>query len=106
MVDNTQRNKIVLGNTMQSTYANREKHSNVYYYSLEWQRARLHALNINPLCPLCTSTGLTVVTVVVDQIIPLYLIVNNLQVLCDSFHGRKTIQEGVDRKKKEPQDFD
>jgi 5-methylcytosine-specific restriction protein A len=103
---NKQRNETVSHNTKQGKYANRQKHSK-FYQSGQWQQARLHALTNNPLCVECLRQGLTVVGNIVDHIIPLSedwslrLDANNHQVLCESCHSRKTVQEQVNKRTRE-----
>jgi 5-methylcytosine-specific restriction protein A len=107
---NQQRNKKVSENTKEGVYANRQKHQ-TFYQSRQWQSLRLYKLSIDPLCEECLKQGLTEPATEIDHIIALQdnwslrLSLDSLQSLCRSHHSKKTIQEGVDRRKKEQQNM-
>jgi 5-methylcytosine-specific restriction protein A len=81
-----------------SIFEERDKHQK-FYKSNDWQRARLHILNDQPLCIVCLASGYTTPATVVDHIQPLRLnwslrlTYSNLQSLCDVCHNKKSRQE-------------
>lgn len=70
-----------------------------FYNSKEWKRLRQNYLIEHPFCEECRKNGRLTKATVVDHIIPIRmggstLDENNLQALCASCHGRKSILEG------------
>ena len=73
----------------------RDKDSQAFYESVAWRRLRRIKLQMNPLCEECGRAKATTA----DHIVPIKqggatLDVSNLQSLCGSCHGRKSIREG------------
>lgn len=70
-----------------------------FYHSKAWKRLRQNFLVEHPFCCECMKAGKLIKAVVVDHVIPIRqggpaLDENNLQALCASCHGSKSIKEG------------
>ena len=70
-----------------------------FYHSREWKHLRENYLIEHPFCVECWGKGKLTKATVVDHIIPIRqggsaLDEKNLQALCSSCHGRKSISEG------------
>ena len=70
-----------------------------FYHSREWKHLRQNYLIEHPFCVECWGKGKLTKADVVDHIIPIKqggpaLEESNLQALCASCHGRKSIREG------------
>ena len=77
----------------------RDKSAREFYTSLEWRRLRQNFLVEHPFCMECWKSGKLTEATVVDHIIPIKqggpaLEEDNLQALCASCHGSKSIREG------------
>ena len=73
----------------------RDKDSQAFYESTAWRRLRRIKLQKSPLCEECLKVKATTA----DHIIPIKqggaaLDITNLQSLCISCHGRKSVKEG------------
>ena len=73
----------------------RDKEAQAFYESTAWRRLRRIKLEMNPICEECKKAKATTA----DHIIPIKqggaaLDINNLQSLCGSCHGKKSIKEG------------
>ena len=70
-----------------------------FYHSTEWKHKRRNFLIEHPFCEECYRNGRLTKATLVDHIVPIsqggsLLDDNNLQALCSSCHGRKSILEG------------
>ncbi len=70
-----------------------------FYHSREWKRLRQNFLIDHPFCVECHRHGRLTKATVVDHIVPIKtggsaLDENNLQSMCASCHGAKSIKEG------------
>ncbi len=70
-----------------------------FYHSAEWRRLRNNFLIEHPFCEECQRQGRLTKATVVDHIVPIQqggalLEESNLQALCASCHGSKSIKEG------------
>ena len=77
----------------------RDRGVRAFYISKEWKRLRQNFLIEHPFCEECRKKGRLTKATVVDHIVPIRmggsaLDENNLQPLCASCHGRKSILEG------------
>ena len=77
----------------------RDRGAAEFYHSKEWKHLRQNFLIEHPFCLECRKSGKLVRATVVDHIVPLKqgglaLDENNLQALCASCHGAKSIREG------------
>ena len=77
----------------------RDREADAFYHSREWKRLRQNYLIENPFCVECRKYGKLTWATVVDHIIPIRqggpaLEESNLQALCASCHGSKSIREG------------
>lgn len=77
----------------------RDRGAAEFYHSKEWKRLRQNFLIENPFCVECRKAGKLTKATVVDHIVPIRqgghaLDENNLQSLCASCHGSKSIREG------------
>ena len=77
----------------------RDREARAFYTSKEWKHLRQNFLIENPFCEECRKNGRLTKATVVDHIIPIKqggpaLDENNLQALCASCHGSKSIKEG------------
>lgn len=77
----------------------RDKGAREFYRSKTWQRLRQNYLIDNPFCVCCFEKGKLVRATVVDHVVPIRqggsaLDEKNLQALCSSCHGAKSIREG------------
>ena len=73
----------------------RNKQAQAFYESAAWRRLRRIKLEMNPICEECKKGKATTA----DHIVPIKqdgaaLDINNLQSLCGSCHGKKSIKEG------------
>lgn len=73
----------------------RDRGAKEFYTSYEWKRKRREYLSEHPICECCRRKPATLV----DHIIPIkqggaLLEDSNLQALCSSCHGSKSIREG------------
>jgi len=73
----------------------RDKDAQAFYESIAWRRLRRVKLQKNPLCEVCLKEKASAA----DHIVPIKqggaaLDINNLQSLCGSCHGKKSIKEG------------
>lgn len=72
-----------------------------FYQTKEWRAIRLVALSLNPYCVECAKNGSITLGTEVDHIIDIkdaperFMDLENLQVLCKSCHGKKTIQSNM-----------
>lgn len=93
----------------ENLYLNRERNQK-FYQSKDWQRIRLYVLSANPFCTVCDKE----VATEVDHIIGLNtvegwrnrLALDNLQSICKTDHGRKTVKEQQQRKHEENNNID
>ena len=70
-----------------------------FYHSREWKSLRQDYLIEHPFCVECSKNGKLTKATVVDHIVPIRqggpaLDERNLQALCASCHGSKSIREG------------
>ena len=77
----------------------RDKAVHAFYVSHEWKKLRQNYLIEHPFCAECRKYGKLTKATVVDHVIPIRqggpaLDENNLQALCASCHGSKSIREG------------
>ena len=77
----------------------RDDFSKNFYNSMAWRMARKRHLNNSPFCVECLKVGKATKATMVDHIIPIKqggdtFSPDNLQSLCWSCHGRKSIEEG------------
>ena len=77
----------------------RDRRASGFYHSKEWKRLRQNFLVEHPFCCECMKAGKLIKAVVVDHVVPIKqggsaLDENNLQALCPSCHGSKSIREG------------
>lgn len=77
----------------------RDRGASEFYHSREWRKLRQSFLTEHPFCEECRRNGRLTKATVVDHIIPIKqggpaLDENNLQALCASCHGSKSIREG------------
>ena len=77
----------------------RDKDAVAFYHSQVWRRLRQNFLIEHPFCMECWKSGKLTEATVVDHIIPIKkggsaLDEGNLQSLCASCHGSKSIWEG------------
>ncbi|NBK26432.1 MAG: HNH endonuclease [Spirochaetia bacterium] len=83
----------------------RNKGGAEFYHSKAWRRKRQDFLIENPFCVECRKHGRLTKATIVDHIVPIMmggpvLDDSNLQSLCASCHGRKSIEEGSRFRKK------
>lgn len=77
----------------------RDRGTAEFYHSREWKRLRQNFLIEHPFCEECRRNGKLTKASVVDHIVPIRqggpaLEEKNLQALCASCHGAKSIREG------------
>lgn len=77
----------------------RDRGAAEFYHSREWKHLRQNYLIEHPFCMECRKNGKLTKASVVDHIVPIRqggpaLDENNLQALCSSCHGAKSIREG------------
>lgn len=77
----------------------RDRGAAEFYHSREWRRLRQNYLIEHPFCVECRKAGKLTKATVVDHVTPIRqggpdLDENNLQALCASCHGSKSISEG------------
>ena len=77
----------------------RDRGAAEFYHSREWKRLRQNFLIEHPFCVECRKVGKLTKATVVDHVVPIRqggpaLDENNLQSLCASCHGSKSIKEG------------
>ena len=77
----------------------RDKSVHAFYVSHEWRKLRQNYLIEHPFCTECRKYGKLTKATVVDHVVPIRqggsaLDENNLQALCASCHGSKSIREG------------
>jgi 5-methylcytosine-specific restriction enzyme A len=77
----------------------RDRGASEFYHSTEWRRCRQNFLIEHPFCEECRKHGRLTRATLVDHIVPIRqggaaLDENNLQALCSSCHGRKSIEDG------------
>ena len=77
----------------------RDKGAAAFYHSKEWKHLRQNYLIEHPFCMECWKNGKLTKATVVDHIVPIKqggvaLDESNLQALCASCHGSKSIREG------------
>lgn len=77
----------------------RDRGAAEFYHSREWKHLRQNYLIEHPFCAECWKAGKLTRATVVDHIIPIRqggpaLDDDNLQALCSSCHGSKSIKEG------------
>ena len=74
-----------------------------FYNSKAWRSLRNYKIQLNPLCEICETKGLTEPGKEIDHIQAIrdngpMLSLSNLQTLCRSCHARKSAQEREQRK--------
>jgi len=74
-----------------------------FYSSKAWRSLRNYKIQINPLCEICESKGLTEPGKEIDHITAIRdggekLNLHNLQTLCRSCHAKKSVDEREQRK--------
>ena len=77
----------------------RDNDARAFYHSHEWKHLRQNYLIEHPFCMECWKKGKLTRATVVDHIVPIKqggpeLDESNLQALCASCHGSKSIREG------------
>ena len=77
----------------------RNKDASAFYHSAEWKHLRQNYLIEHPFCMECWKAGRLTKATVVDHIVPIKqggpaMDESNLQSLCASCHGSKSIREG------------
>ena len=77
----------------------RDNDARAFYHSREWKHLRQNYLIEHPFCMECWKNGKLTKATVVDHIVPIKqggvaLDESNLQSLCASCHGSKSISEG------------
>lgn len=82
----------------------RDKQSNSFYHSAAWKKARsIVKVRDNGLCVECMNDKRITIGVLVDHIIPIKevwdkrLELDNLQLLCQSCHNKKTGKERANK---------
>jgi 5-methylcytosine-specific restriction endonuclease McrA len=103
-----ERNKHVAERTKEGLYATRQKHQR-FYQSKEWKQLSAYKKSLDPLCEGCLDKGLLVPGEDVHHTIPiaenwsLRLSLDHLLHLCKQCHSKITVEESVQRRKKEQQ---
>ena len=87
----------------QSTGARNDGQMRQFYNSKAWRSLRNYKIQLNPLCEICETKGLTEPGKEIDHIQAIrdngaMLSLSNLQTLCKSCHARKSAQEREARK--------
>ena len=77
----------------------RDREARAFYTSREWKHLRQNFLIEHPFCEECRKNGRLNKAIVADHVIPIKqggpaLDESNLQALCASCHGSKSIREG------------
>jgi 5-methylcytosine-specific restriction protein A len=95
-------NKIIRSWVHQRAAFSRENDNSKFYNSWPWRKKSKAFRMIHPLCAICEENGLTVAGKVVDHIVRINdggdrLDDDNLQVLCEKCHNRKSSNESRGR---------